>query len=260
MTKPTILITNDDGVNAPGLRVLISVMRKLGNVVVVAPDKPQSGMGHAVTLQTPLRFHELRKEEGFEEYSCNGTPVDCVKLGEKVIMKRNPDLIVSGINHGANSSVNVLYSGTMAAVLEAAMENIPAIGFSLSDYSYHADFSHCEPFILNLAKNMLQHGLAPGVCLNVNIPAINGSPVKGIKVARQGKAFWDEDFEARSDPHGRNYYWLKGEFVNTDEGTDTDEWALANNYVSVVPVQIDLTAYQALEKIKSWNLDINPSK
>ena len=259
MQRPSILITNDDGVNAPGIRVLIEIMRKVGNVVVVAPDKPQSGMGHAVTIQTPLRFHEIRKEEGYEEYSCNGTPVDCVKLGQKVIMQKNPDLIVSGINHGANSSVNVLYSGTMAAVLEAAMENIPAIGFSLNDFSYHANFSHCESYIMVLTQSVLKHGLGPGVCLNVNFPIQNGSPIRGIKLARQAMAYWDEEFETRNDPHGRKYYWLKGEFINQDKGEDTDEWALANNYVSVVPVHIDLTAYHFIEKIKSWDMKVEAS-
>ncbi|HNX44381.1 MAG TPA: 5'/3'-nucleotidase SurE [Bacteroidales bacterium] len=257
--KPTILITNDDGIAAPGLRMLIGIMRGIGNVVVVAPDKPQSGMGHAVTMQTPLRIHEIAREPGYEEYSCNGTPVDCVKMGQKVILKANPDLIVSGINHGSNASVNVLYSGTMAAVLEGAMEDIPSIGFSLDDYSFSADFSHTAPYITSIAENVLRNSLPAGVCLNVNIPALNGDKIRGIKVVRQAKAFWDESFEERKDPHRRNYYWLQGVFVPKDNGTDTDEWALRNNYVSVVPVQIDLTAHQSLEMIRNWNLNGNNS-
>jgi 5'-nucleotidase len=255
MTKPTILITNDDGIAAPGLRTLIAVMRKIGNVVVVAPDKPQSGMAHAITITTPLRVHNIVKEEGYEEYSCNGTPVDCVKLGQKVILRRNPDLLVSGINHGSNTSINIIYSGTMAAVLEGAMEDIPAIGFSMSDYSHNADFSQCEPYIIKLAESLLKNGLPQGVCLNVNIPAPNGKPIAGIIVVRQAMAFWDEDFEERKDPHHRDYYWLKGVFVNRDEGLDTDEWAMANNYVSVVPVKIDLTAYDSIAALKTWNLE-----
>ena len=254
MTKPTILITNDDGIAAPGLRTLIGIMRKLGNVVVVAPDKPQSGMAHAITITTPLRVHNIVKEEGYEEYSCNGTPVDCVKLGQKVILRRNPDLLVSGINNGSNSSINIIYSGTMAAVLEGAMEDIPSVGFSMSDYSHHADFSQCDPHITQLALNVLKNGLPQGVCLNVNIPAPNGNPITGIKVVRQAKAFWDEDFEERTDPHHCDYYWLRGVFVNRDDGLDTDEWALANNYVSVVPVKIDLTAYDSIPAIQAWNL------
>jgi 5'-nucleotidase len=255
MKKPKILITNDDGINAPGLRYLISVMRKLGDLVIIAPDKPQSGMAHAVTIQTPLRIHEIAKETGYEEYSCNGTPVDCVKLGQKVIMKCNPDLIVSGINHGSNSSINVLYSGTMAAVIEGAMEDIPAIGFSLNDYAYNADFSHCEPFILSVASNVLEHGLAPGVCLNVNFPKAEGNIIKGIKVVRQAKALWDESFDERKDPHKRNYYWLHGEFVCTDTSEDTDQWALKNNYVSIVPVSIDLTAHHMIATLKKWDFN-----
>lgn len=249
---PLILVTNDDGIAAPGLRMLISIMKEIGRVVVMAPDKPQSGMGHAVTIQTPLRIHQLAKETFYEEYTCNGTPADCVKLGQKVIMKSSPDLIVSGINHGSNASVNVLYSGTMAAVLEGAMEDIPSIGFSLDDYSPHADFSHTSPFVKTIAENVLKNSLPPGVCLNVNIPALNGNEIKGIKVARQAKAYWDENFEERKDPHRRNYYWLQGVFTLKDNGEDTDEWALRNNYVSVVPVQVDLTAHQALEAIREW--------
>jgi len=258
--KPLILITNDDGIGAPGLRALIGIMRKLGKVVVVAPDKPQSGMGHAVTIQSPLRIHEIVREDEYEEYSCNGTPVDCVKLGQKAILKRNPDLIVSGINHGSNASINVLYSGTMAAVLEAAMEDIPAIGFSLDDYSYQADFSHVAPYITAIASNVLNNPLPAGVCLNVNIPALNGEPIKGVKVVRQARAFWDESFDERHDPHHRKYYWLQGVFTSKDEGTDTDDYAIRNNYVSIVPVQIDLTAHQAIELISNWDFDIEPGK
>ncbi len=255
MTKPKILITNDDGITAPGLRYLIGVMRNLGDVVVIAPDKPQSGMAHAVTIQSPLRIYQIANEPGYREFSCSGTPVDCVKLGQKVILKCNPDLIVSGINHGSNSSINVLYSGTMAAVIEGAMEDIPAIGFSLNDYSHHADFTHCGTYIASIASNVLLHGLPPATCLNVNFPAVNGSEIKGVKVVRQGKAFWDEDFEERVDPHKRNYYWLRGEFVEKDGGTDTDQWAIRNNYVSIVPVQIDLTAHHAIEGIRNWEFN-----
>jgi 5'-nucleotidase len=253
--KPLILITNDDGITAPGLRALIGIMRSIGRVVVMAPDKPQSGMGHAVTIQTPLRIHEIAREPDYEEYSCNGTPADCVKLGQKVILKSNPDLIVSGINHGSNASINVLYSGTMAAVLEGAMEDIPSIGFSLDDYSPDADFSHTAAFISSIAGNVLKNSLPKGVCLNVNIPARNGQEIKGIKVVRQAKAFWDEDFDERKDPHRRNYYWLRGVFTLKDSGEDTDTWALSNNYVSIVPVQVDLTAHHALEAIGKWSFN-----
>ncbi|NTW25613.1 MAG: 5'/3'-nucleotidase SurE [Lentimicrobium sp.] len=258
MNKPLILVTNDDGIYAPGIRTLIGLMRKIGEVLVVAPDKAMSGMGHAVTINSPLRVHKLVDEPGYREYSCNGTPADCIKLGQKAILGRNPDMIVSGINHGSNSSVNVIYSGTMAAVVEGAMENIPSIGFSLNDYAHGADFSKCEPYILSIANNVLQQGLPDYTCLNVNIPAVNGSPIKGIKVVRQAMAFWDEKFDHRKDPHQRDYFWLTGIFRNRDEGEDTDEWALSNNYVSVVPVHFDLTSHKTIPLLREWetgNLD-----
>jgi len=255
MKKPLILITNDDGIHAPGLRFLIESIRPLGDVLVVAPDKPQSAMGHAVTIQVPLRLHLITQETGYREYSCNGTPADCVKLGEKVILRGKPDLIVSGINHGSNASINVLYSGTMAAVIEGAMENVPAIGFSLNEYSYSANFSHCEKIIKSVASQVLQSGLPDGVCLNVNIPALNGTPIKGIKITRQAKAYWDENFDERKDPHKRDYYWLRGEFVNLETDEDNDHWAINNNYISIVPIQIDLTAHHMINVLKKWNLE-----
>jgi len=255
MKKPLILITNDDGIHAPGIRFLIETMKPLGDILIVAPDKPQSAMGHAVTIQSPLRLHLLAETSGYREYSCNGTPADCVKLGEKVIMRGKPDLIVSGINHGSNASINVLYSGTMAAVIEGAMENVPSIGFSLNDYSHAADFSHCGTIITSVASNVLAHGLPDGICLNVNIPAHDGAGLEGIKVTKQAKAFWDENFDERKDPHKRDYYWLRGEFVNLDKTEDNDHWAINNNYVSIVPVQIDLTAHHMISEIKNWNLE-----
>ena len=256
MKKPLILITNDDGIYAPGIRSLIKTMRPLGNVLVVAPDKPQSAMGHAVTIQTPLRLHLLKQETDYQEFSCNGTPADCIKLGEKVILRGKPDLIVSGINHGSNASINVLYSGTMAAVIEGAMENIPSIGFSINDYSPTGSFDHCSSVIRSIALKVLENGLPDGICLNVNMPALNGTPFKGIKITRQAKAYWDENFDERTDPHARDYYWLRGDFVNLDSGEDNDYWAINNNYVSIVPIQIDLTAHHMIDTIKNWNIEL----
>jgi 5'-nucleotidase len=253
MDKPVILITNDDGITANGIRYLIRLMCKLGDVLVLAPDQPQSGMGHAVTFSSPLRLKLISSEPNYLEYSCNGTPADCVKLGQKVILKRKPDLIVSGINHGSNTSINILYSGTMAAVLEGAMENIPAIGFSLNDHSPNADFTHLDTYILAIAQNVLKNGLPPFVCLNVNFPARQAEGIKGVKVVRQGKAYWDEAFEERIDPRQGKYYWLSGKFCNIDSGTDNDEWAVANNYIAIVPVQHDMTDYSSLERISNWN-------
>ena len=253
---PNILITNDDGINAPGLRKLIETMRPLGNVIVVAPDQPMSGSGHAITVRHPLRLHLIKDEEGYKEYGCTGTPVDCVKLGEQVVLRKKPDLMVSGINHGSNASVNFVYSGTMAAVLESAISGIPSIGFSLLDYSHHADFSSCGPIASKIARTVLANGLPDGVCLNVNIPAVNGHEISGIKICRQGRSKWVEEFDTRTDPHHRDYYWLTGYFEKLEENEDTDQWALENNFVSVVPVHFDLTAHYALDTIKQWNLDV----
>ncbi|MDP4290060.1 MAG: 5'/3'-nucleotidase SurE [Bacteroidota bacterium] len=253
--KPVILITNDDGISAKGIRYLIQLMCQLGEVVVIAPDKPQSGMGHAVTFSNPLRLNLISSGPNYLEYSCNGTPADCVKLGQKVVLKQKPDLIVSGINHGSNTSVNILYSGTMAAVLEGAMESIPAIGFSVNDYSPIADFDHTEKYILSITRNVLQNGLPHNGCLNVNFPARQAEGIKGVKVVRQGRAYWDETFEERKDPRHRKYYWLSGEFRNIDSGTDNDEWAIANNYIAIVPIQLDMTDYAAIKKISEWNFN-----
>jgi 5'-nucleotidase len=253
-TKPLILITNDDGITAPGIRALVNAMKALGDVVVVAPDKPQSGMGHAITINSTLRLHEV-KQDGLTEYACSGTPVDCVKIAiDKIIVDRKPDLLVSGINHGANSSINVIYSGTMSAAVEGAIEGIPSIGFSLCNYSIEADFSAAAHFAGIIAKNVLEHGLPDGVCLNVNIPDVPLDIIKGVRVCRQAKALWQEEFDERKDPYGRKYYWLTGKFVDLDGGEDTDVFALENNYVSVVPTQFDLTAHNAISEMKKWEM------
>jgi len=248
MKRPLILVTNDDGISSPGIRNLIRIMKDFGDVVVVAPDKPQSGMGHAITIEATLRCDKVVIDKGHQvEYACSGTPVDCVKLAINQLMDRKPDLCVSGINHGSNSSINVIYSGTMSAAVEAALEGIPSIGFSLLDYDHNADFIEAEIYIRKVTQSVLENGMDRGVCLNVNIPkSKEDESIKGIKVCRQANANWEEEFEQRVDPKGRIYYWLKGKFVNYDKGTDTDEYALANHYVSVVPVQFDLTAYPAI--------------
>lgn len=252
--KPVILITNDDSYSASGLRKLIKLMRPLGHVVVVASDQVMSGMGHAITIKTPLRMRKVADEPDYQEYVCNGTPVDCVKLGSQVVLKAKPDLLVSGINHGSNASINVIYSGTMAAVLEACIDGIPAVGYSLLDYSLDANFDHVDDFVVKIAKKVLAESLPIGVCLNVNLPAISDEKPKGIKICRQAHARWIEEFDSRLDPRGGDYHWLTGKFENDDLAEDTDQHALGDNYVSVVPVQYDLTAYKALKEIESWNL------
>jgi len=254
--KPLILVTNDDGINAPGIRFLIEIMNDFGDVVVVAPDSPQSGMGHAITINSTLYCEPIviNKNEPQSEYSCSGTPVDCVKIAVNEILKRKPDLCVSGINHGSNSSINVIYSGTMSAAVEAGTHGIPAIGFSLLDYSLYADFSHSKEFIKRIVSECLKNGMPEGVVLNVNIPKISNSKLKGIKICRQANGVWEEKFDKRTNPLGRDYYWLSGKFVNNDKGEDTDEWALENEYVSITPTQYDLTAHHAIKNINHWNL------
>jgi 5'-nucleotidase len=250
---PLILVTNDDGVLAPGIRALIAVMSEIGEVLVVAPDKPQSAMGHAITINSTLYLNKISKEnDSITEYSCSGTPVDCVKLAVNEILKRKPDLCVSGINHGSNSSINVIYSGTMSAAVEAGIEGIPAIGFSLSDYDWNADFETIKSFVRKITLEVIEKGLPEGVILNVNFPKLKKENIKGIKVCRQAKAMWMEKFDKRQTPQGKDYYWLAGEFVNQDKGEDTDEWALDNGYISVVPVQFDLTAYHSMQQLNNW--------
>ncbi|MBA3987388.1 MAG: 5'/3'-nucleotidase SurE [Flavobacteriales bacterium] len=253
--KPLILVTNDDGISAPGIRMLIAIMKEIGEVVVVAPDKPQSAMGHAITINNTLYINKINIDDDVrEEYSCSGTPVDCVKLAVHEIFKQKPDLCVSGINHGSNSSINVIYSGTMSAAVEAGMEGIPAIGFSLLDYAWDADFESSRSHIKKITLETLKNGLPKGVVLNVNIPKLTKDKIKGIKVCRQANAHWEETFDKRTNPQGRDYYWLTGEFVNEDKGEDTDEAALANGYISIVPVQYDLTAHHAIKFINDWNI------
>ncbi|MDC1069302.1 5'/3'-nucleotidase SurE [Flavobacteriales bacterium] len=252
MRKPLILVVNDDGITANGIRNLIKIMNDFGDVVVVAPDSPQSGKSHAITLEETIRCDKVKIDNGPQtEYSCSGTPVDCVKLALNKLLDRKPDLCVSGINHGSNSSINVIYSGTMSAAIEGALDGIPSIGFSLLDYSKDADFSESTAFIRLITKQVLKNGLNDGICLNVNIPkSINQQKIRGIRVCRQAKANWVEEFEERTDPKGRSYYWLTGKFINYDKADDTDEWALANQYVSVVPVQFDVTSHPSLASIK----------
>jgi len=251
--KPIILVTNDDGITAPGIRNLVESVKDLGKIIVVAPDKPQSGMGHAITIGQPLRLLKVQTFDEIESYQCTGTPVDCVKLAVDKILHRKPDICLSGINHGANHSINVIYSGTMSAAVEAAIESIPSIGFSLLDYSIEADFTAARKYCRILVENMLKTPLDKHIILNVNIPAVDGTLIKGIKFCRQAYAKYEEDFIERNDPHGRKYFWLTGQFVNFDKGKDTDVWALDNNYVSVVPVQFDLTNYELKKKLeKSW--------
>lgn len=254
MKKPFILVTNDDGITAPGIRHLVNTARQLGEVLVVAPDSPQSGQGHAITLNQPLR---LRPSSVFAEwnipaYECSGTPVDCVKLAKNILAKeRNIDLCVSGINHGSNASINILYSGTMSAAMEASIEGIPSVGFSLMDFSWDADFDASAPYVRRVMEYILRNGLQGTRLLNVNIPNLPAERLRGLRVCRQAEGHWTEEFQEGKDPAGRPYYWLTGSFICRDNGTDTDIWALQNGYISVVPSMHDLTAHGALASLQT---------
>lgn len=249
--KPLILITNDDGYQAKGINELIESVKGLGEIIVVAPDGPRSGMSSAITSLQPLRAHLIKDEADLKIYSCTGTPVDCVKLGITELTERQPDIVLSGINHGSNAAVAVLYSGTMGAAMEGAVFKIPSIGFSLLDHDHHADFSACHKYTRMLTSQVLKDGLPTGTCLNVNIP--KGHGIKGLKICRQTSGKWTNEFVLSKDGANKQIYWLAGEFTN-DEPYDenTDEWALAHNYVAVVPVKVDMTNHDYLEPIKAW--------
>ena len=250
--KPLILVTNDDGITSGGIKTLINIAKEFGEVVVVAPDSPQSAKGHAITIYDPLRLKEVDIYDGIKAYACSGTPVDCVKLAKHHVLKgRKVDLCVSGINHGSNASINIIYSGTMSAAMEASLEGIDAIGFSLLDYSSKADFSQGAPFIRQIISDHLSGGKGTGTLINVNIPKLTTQEIKGIKVCRQAKGQWQENYQLAKDPSGREYFWLAGDFINEDNEQDTDLWALENAYISVVPSTYDLTKYDEIDWFKS---------
>jgi 5'-nucleotidase len=257
MNRPLILVSNDDGITSKGIYTLVNVMKELGDVIVVAPDSPQSGMGHAITVGETLRLEENFIFKDVKAFECSGTPADCVKMARHFVLRdqRQPDIVVSGVNHGSNTSISVLYSGTMSAAIEGAIEGTPAIGFSLCDYNHDADFSHTHDYIKKITQQVLTKGLPKGVALNVNFPAKQAAPLKGIRVCRQANAKWVEEFDLRYDPNGRRYFWMAGSFVNFDKGEDNDEWAIANNYVSVVPCMFDLTAHQSIPVLnEDWEI------
>lgn len=252
--RPLILVTNDDSIISGGIAALVEAVKPLGDVLVVAPDKPQSGTGHAITIHAPLRLNKSNMFQGVEAYTCSGTPVDCVKLAIYEILKRKPDLLVSGINHGGNASTNVLYSGTMSAAVEGAIEGIASIGFSLLDHSADADFEAAAGYARRITAAVLKNKLSTGVCLNVNVPKGKPEAIKGMKICRQGRAFWEDSFDKRKDPSGSDYYWLTGKFETTDKGADTDMWALDNGYVSIVPTHFDMTAHHIISGLNEWDI------
>ncbi|MFO8021025.1 MAG: 5'/3'-nucleotidase SurE [Perlabentimonas sp.] len=256
--KPLILVTNDDGVQAKGLKALIEVAKTFGRVVVVAPDEGQSGMSHAITIKTPLRLRQHKStDENVLIYSVNGTPVDCVKLAMSQILKTPPDILLSGINHGSNSSVSIFYSGTMAAAIEGCLYGVPSVGFSLLDFMPDADFSGSIKFAKPIVEMVLENGMKEGTCLNVNFPPIAETEIKGIKVCRQNKGTWREEFDKRTDPRGVDYFWLTGYYQNEEpNATETDEQALAQGYVSIVPIKTNLTDNDEVKRLKNISLNI----
>jgi len=254
-TKPLILITNDDGIHAKGIQSLITCLLPLGDVFVIAPDGPRSAQSSALTVTTPLRVKKTTDEEGLITYVCNGTPADCVKLALNQLCPHKPDIIVSGINHGMNSSISIIYSGTMGAALEGCVNGIPAIGFSLSNYDPHADFNKAMKYAYSITKKTLAKGLPRSICLNVNIP--DTDHIKGVKICRQSEGYWSEEFIRREDPSGKHYYWLTGEFINAErQNEDTDEWAMENGFVSIVPVKVDMTAYEYIDDLKKIKYEL----
>ena len=254
--KKLILVTNDDSIHAKGLKTLVDIVRQMGDIFVIAPEQSQSGMSHAITVKTPLRIKRIKLEENVIINSCNGTPVDCIKLALNKLLHRPPDLILSGINHGSNASASIFYSGTMAAALEGCINGIPSIGFSLLDFSPEAEFNGIVKYAEQIINHTLNFGIPQGTCLNVNFPANHSGQIRGVKICRQTKGRWIEEFDQRIDPQNREYYWLTGDFINLEpDASDTDEWALKNNYISVVPVHVDLTSYGAFNHLKKWEFD-----
>jgi 5'-nucleotidase len=253
--RPVILVTNDDGFRAKGIEALVKMAKPFGRVIVVAPEEGNSGMSHAITIKTPLRINKRSESEEVVIYSVNGTPVDCVKLAMNQLFTNPPDLILSGINHGSNASVSIFYSGTMAATIEGSLYHIPSIGFSLLDYTENPDFSAAVHYGQTIIQSVLETGLSKGTCLNVNIPVIPINEIKGIKICRQNSGIWKEEFDKRTDPRGQEYFWLTGYFYNNEpDATDTDEWALANGYISIVPITTDLTNYREIERLNQWSI------
>ncbi|MFH2143772.1 MAG: 5'/3'-nucleotidase SurE [Bacteroidota bacterium] len=252
-SKPLILVSNDDGVYAKGLQSLIEIVSEYGEIVVVAPEKGESGMSHAITINNPLRIKTIKESDSLKIYSSNGTPVDCIKLGLNQILNRKPDFLISGINHGSNASISVIYSGTMGAAIEGCFNEIPSVGLSLLNHRLDADFTMAKFYSKQILDNFIKNQTPIGTCLNVNFPDIPINEVKGIKVCRMARGVWKEEYDKRIDPHNSEYYWLTGNFKNYEpEATDTDEWALGNNYIAIVPIHTDLTAYKSINNFKNW--------
>jgi 5'-nucleotidase len=253
--KPLILVTNDDGVHALGIYALYQSMGELGDAVVVAPESERSAVGHALTISDPLRVWEVDRYGDNFGYAVNGTPADCVKLAVKAILDRKPDLVVSGINQGPNTAINIIYSGTVSAATEGTLMGVPSIAFSLTSFR-RREFSYAARFARHLAGKVLEQGLPAGTLLNVNIPALSEKEIEGVKITRQGKGRYEEYFEKRVDPMNRNYYWLAGKKLQLDHDSDVDDVAVMEKYIAVTPIQFDLTDYRAIDRLQKWKLKL----
>lgn len=252
--RPLILISNDDGVTAKGINLLIEILRDIADIMVMAPDGPRSGAACAITSERPVRYSVLHEEEGLKICKCTGAPVDCIKLGLEV-MKRRPDMVIGGINHGDNASVNVHYSGTMGVALEGCIKGIPSVGFSLCDHDQDADFKPMLSYVKNIVLQVLKHSLPYGVCLNVNAPV--ATSYKGIRICRQTKGVWTNEWKNCEHPRGGEYFWLTGNYIDLEpESTDTDRHAMDEGYIAITPIKIDMTAYEVMEELKHWNFDL----
>ena len=249
-----VLICNDDGINAEGIYALATEINKIADVTVVAPATQQSAVGHAITVNYPLRAVPYQKNNAFFGYAVDGTPADCVKLGVKFLVKQKPDLVISGINHGSNTAINIIYSGTVSAATEGTILGIPSIAVSLTSYTV-LDFSYAAKFASRLALLVAERGLPKGTLLNVNVPTVPEDQIKGVMITKQGISVWEDRFDARRDPANREYYWLTGAMNVLDTEEDSDQIAIKNNYVSVTPVKYDLTDRELLEKMKGWKVE-----
>lgn len=252
--KLSILVSNDDGIDAPGLYALVQELKKIGKVTVVAPDKQQSAIGHAITMNYPLRVEAFKKNGKLFGYAVQGTPADCVKLAFRAILKETPDLVVSGVNHGSNTAISIIYSGTVSAAIEGTILGIPSFAISLATHE-PADFSYAAKFAKELALLVIKHGIPPCTLLNVNVPPVKPKDIKGVRITKQGKAIWNDTFDIRRDPYNREYFWLTGGLEKIDENIDYDEAAVRKNYISITPLQYDLTDHMTLEKMKLWGIE-----
>lgn len=253
--KLSILVSNDDGILSEGLSSLVKELRTIADVTIVAPDSQQSAVGHAITVHRPLRVREVKKDGEFFGFAVDGTPSDCVKLAIRNLMKAKPDLVISGVNHGSNTAISVIYSGTVSAATEGTILGIPSIAMSLTTFEANADFSYAAKFARQLALKVIENGLPSGTILNVNVPAVPENEIKGVVITRQGKSVWNDEFEARRDPGNKQYFWLKGELIELDEEEDIDQRAILNNKISITPIQFDLTNYDLIDDLKKWKFE-----